>query len=172
MHAGSMCFIRWNTGRRCIVRLPNHWRCGLRVRGRCRGNPKDRQTPMATPTAGDVLVETLIKWKVDTVFGLPGYGINGIIEVLRARRIPAFRSAMKKPLPSMPAVMPNGSGSLASVSRRLVRLVPAAFTSSTAFTMASSMVSRCWLLRACSFTISPLVPRGVWLRTFVPHRGA
>jgi pyruvate dehydrogenase (quinone) len=41
---------------------------------------------MATPTAGDILVETLIKWNVDTVFGLPGDGINGIIEALRARQ--------------------------------------------------------------------------------------
>jgi len=41
---------------------------------------------MATPTASDVLVETLIKWKVDTVFGLPGDGINGIIEALRLRK--------------------------------------------------------------------------------------
>jgi pyruvate dehydrogenase (quinone) len=40
---------------------------------------------MAT-TAGDILVETLIKWNVDTVFGLPGDGINGIIEALRTRQ--------------------------------------------------------------------------------------
>src|SRR5262250_1883683 len=36
-------------------------------------------------TAGDVLVETLISWGVDTVFGIPGDGINGIIESLRTR---------------------------------------------------------------------------------------
>jgi len=41
---------------------------------------------MAEPTAADVLVETLISWKVDTVFGLPGDGINGIIEALRKRQ--------------------------------------------------------------------------------------
>lgn len=34
-------------------------------------------------TAADVLIETLIEWDVDTVFGLPGDGINGIIEALR-----------------------------------------------------------------------------------------
>ncbi|MCC6777160.1 MAG: hypothetical protein IT537_11100 [Hyphomicrobiales bacterium] len=33
---------------------------------------------MANLTASDVLVETLIKWDVDTIFGLPGDGINGI----------------------------------------------------------------------------------------------
>jgi pyruvate dehydrogenase (quinone)/pyruvate oxidase len=34
----------------------------------------------------DVLVETLIEWGVDVVFGLPGDGINGIMEALRARQ--------------------------------------------------------------------------------------
>ena len=41
---------------------------------------------MADPTAADVLVETLISWNVDTVFGIPGDGINGIIESLRTRQ--------------------------------------------------------------------------------------
>ena len=41
---------------------------------------------MADPTAGDVLVETLIRWSVDTVFGLPGDGVNGIIESLRKKK--------------------------------------------------------------------------------------
>ncbi|HVZ59752.1 MAG TPA: thiamine pyrophosphate-binding protein, partial [Terriglobales bacterium] len=34
-------------------------------------------------TAADVLVETLIDWGVDTIFGLPGDGINGVFESLR-----------------------------------------------------------------------------------------
>jgi pyruvate dehydrogenase (quinone) len=33
--------------------------------------------------ASDVLVERLIAWKVDTIFGLPGDGINGVMEALR-----------------------------------------------------------------------------------------
>ncbi len=37
-------------------------------------------------TASDVIVETLIDWGVDTVFGLPGDGINGIMEALRTRK--------------------------------------------------------------------------------------
>jgi pyruvate dehydrogenase (quinone)/pyruvate oxidase len=41
---------------------------------------------MAKPTASDVLVETLIDWGVDTVFGIPGDGINGIIEALRTHK--------------------------------------------------------------------------------------
>src|SRR6201981_3646923 len=34
-------------------------------------------------TAADVLVETLLDWGVEIVFGLPGDGINGIMESLR-----------------------------------------------------------------------------------------
>jgi len=37
-------------------------------------------------TAADVLVESLVQWKVDTIFGLPGDGINGIMEALRKRQ--------------------------------------------------------------------------------------
>src|SRR4051812_32710408 len=36
--------------------------------------------------AADVLVESLIEWGVDIVFGLPGDGINGIVEALRTRQ--------------------------------------------------------------------------------------
>jgi pyruvate dehydrogenase (quinone)/pyruvate oxidase len=34
-------------------------------------------------TASDVLVERLLEWGVDTIFGLPGDGINGFMEALR-----------------------------------------------------------------------------------------
>src|SRR5204862_4519004 len=37
-------------------------------------------------TAADVLIENVIDWGVDTVFGLPGDGINGIMEALRTRK--------------------------------------------------------------------------------------
>ncbi len=36
-------------------------------------------------SAADMLIERLIEWGVDTVFGLPGDGINGIMEALRVR---------------------------------------------------------------------------------------
>ena len=36
--------------------------------------------------ASDVLVERLIAWGVDTIFGLPGDGINGVIEALRKEK--------------------------------------------------------------------------------------
>jgi pyruvate dehydrogenase (quinone)/pyruvate oxidase len=37
-------------------------------------------------TGGDMLVETLIDWGVDTIFGIPGDGINGVFEALRRRQ--------------------------------------------------------------------------------------
>src|SRR5438477_6519456 len=37
-------------------------------------------------TAADVLVETLMDWGVEVIFGLPGDGINGIMESLRTRQ--------------------------------------------------------------------------------------
>lgn len=40
---------------------------------------------MAT-TAADVLIDTLLDWGVDVIFGLPGDGINGIMESLRTRQ--------------------------------------------------------------------------------------
>src|SRR6188474_2933163 len=36
-------------------------------------------------TAADVLVDAIHDWGVDVVFGLPGDGINGIVEALRKR---------------------------------------------------------------------------------------
>src|SRR3989442_2034108 len=37
-------------------------------------------------TAADVLIEGLIDWGVEVVFGLPGDGINGIMESLRTHQ--------------------------------------------------------------------------------------
>lgn len=37
-------------------------------------------------TVADVMIEVLIEWGVDTIFGLPGDGINGIMEALRTRQ--------------------------------------------------------------------------------------
>jgi pyruvate dehydrogenase (quinone)/pyruvate oxidase len=39
-----------------------------------------------TETAADVLVDTIADWGVEVVFGLPGDGINGIMEALRKRQ--------------------------------------------------------------------------------------
>jgi len=36
--------------------------------------------------ASDVLVERLMEWGVDTIFGLPGDGIHGVFEALRKNK--------------------------------------------------------------------------------------
>ncbi|HEU0167531.1 MAG TPA: thiamine pyrophosphate-dependent enzyme [Chloroflexota bacterium] len=41
---------------------------------------------MAKKTTGDLLVERLEAWGVDTIFGLPGDGINGVMEALRKKK--------------------------------------------------------------------------------------
>ena len=40
---------------------------------------------MASATVADLLVDRLIAWGVDTIFGLPGDGIDGLFESLRTR---------------------------------------------------------------------------------------
>ena len=37
-------------------------------------------------TASDLLMDILIDWGVEVVFGLPGDGINGLMEALRKRK--------------------------------------------------------------------------------------
>lgn len=37
-------------------------------------------------SAADILIENIIDWGVDTVFGMPGDGINGLMEALRTRQ--------------------------------------------------------------------------------------
>ncbi len=56
-------------------------------------------------TAADILIETLLAWDVDTVFGLPGDGINGVIEALRTRqdKIKFIQCGTKSRQPSWPA---------------------------------------------------------------------
>ncbi len=37
-------------------------------------------------TVADMIVDRLIAWDIDTVFGLPGDGINGLFEAMRTRQ--------------------------------------------------------------------------------------
>src|SRR5437764_4991225 len=46
---------------------------------------REKETTMAKTTA-DLLVERLLDWGVDTIFGLPGDGINSIFESLRTHQ--------------------------------------------------------------------------------------
>lgn len=59
--------------------------------------------------AADSLIETLIEWKVDITFGLPGGGINGIVEALRTRqdRIRSSRCSTRSRPPSSCFVTPT-----------------------------------------------------------------
>lgn len=41
---------------------------------------------MASKTTSDVLLDTLIDWGVEVIFGLPGDGVNGVIEAIRVRQ--------------------------------------------------------------------------------------
>jgi pyruvate dehydrogenase (quinone) len=44
------------------------------------------QHGISNMTASDVLVDSLIDWGVDTIFGLPGDGINGFVDALRTHK--------------------------------------------------------------------------------------
>src|SRR5918996_4079157 len=57
----------------------------MSVRARPLRRNKKRSKLMSN-NAADVLVESITAWGVDTVFGLPGDGINGIMEALRKRQ--------------------------------------------------------------------------------------
>ena len=56
-----------------------------RSRDEHRRERKSEGNRMAKTTA-DLLVERLIEWGVDTIFGFPGDGINGIFEALRTNQ--------------------------------------------------------------------------------------
>ena len=74
-------------------------------------------------TAADVLVESLIDWGVEVIFGLPGDGINGIMEALRTHRtrFASFTCAMKRPRHSWPAPMQSTLANSACVWPRPAR---------------------------------------------------
>src|ERR1051326_4063783 len=72
-------------------------RCGRSSSERSRGSSSvsNRRAPCTSVCSGehpiaqttaDLLVDRLIDWGVRVVFGLPGDGINGIMEALRARQ--------------------------------------------------------------------------------------
>src|SRR3954462_2156237 len=51
-----------------------------------RGARNQQERRAMAETAADILVETIIDWGVDLLFGIPGDGINGIMEALRRRQ--------------------------------------------------------------------------------------
>src|ERR1041385_3498839 len=48
-------------------------------------SPTRKEESCMKTTASDVLIDAIHDWGVDVVFGLPGDGINGIMEALRKR---------------------------------------------------------------------------------------
>src|SRR3954469_15853638 len=48
-------------------------------------SPTVKEESRMKTTASDVLIDAIRDWGVDVVFGLPGDGINGIMEALRKR---------------------------------------------------------------------------------------
>ena len=57
----------------------------------------------------DIVAEALIDWKVEFIFGLPGDGINGFMEVLRKRqdKISLYLLDMKSLQHLWHVLMPN-----------------------------------------------------------------
>src|ERR1700745_2267553 len=51
----------------------------------CARSPTMEEDCCMKTTASDLLIDSIYDWVVDVVFGLPGDGINGIIEALRKR---------------------------------------------------------------------------------------
>src|SRR3954465_12791291 len=49
-------------------------------------SPQRSRSSPTLSNAADILIDTLIAWNVEVIFGLPGDGINGIIEALRTRQ--------------------------------------------------------------------------------------
>src|SRR5262249_6222359 len=45
-----------------------------------------RRSKHMAETAAGILIDTMLDWGVEVVFGLPGDGINGIMEALRTRQ--------------------------------------------------------------------------------------
>jgi pyruvate dehydrogenase (quinone) len=50
------------------------------------GVPQPSKEIVMAAAASEILVDTLIDWGVDVIFGIPGDGINGLIEALRRRQ--------------------------------------------------------------------------------------
>lgn len=103
-------------------------------------------------TAADVLIETLIDWGVDIVFGLPGDGINGLMESLRTHQeqIRFIQVRHEESAAFMAAPMPNLQDDWASVWRPQA---PEEFTFSMASTTPKWTARRCWQSPVCSSMI-------------------
>ena len=95
-------------------------------------------------TTADVLVEQLIDWGVDVVFGLPGDGINGFMEALRKHqdRIRFVQVRHEEAAAFMACGYAKFTGQAGRLPRHQRARAPS--TCSTASTTPSWTAPRCW----------------------------
>jgi thiamine pyrophosphate-dependent acetolactate synthase large subunit-like protein len=92
-------------------------------------------------TVGDMLVERLIDWGVDIIFGLPGDGVNGIFEALRTHQ-KQIRFVQVRHEESAAFAACGYAKYTGRLGVCIATSGPAAFTSSTASTTQNATVSR------------------------------
>jgi thiamine pyrophosphate-dependent acetolactate synthase large subunit-like protein len=99
----------------------------------------------------DLLVDRLMDWGVEVIFGLPGDGINGIMEALRTRqdKIRFVQVRHEETAAFMACGYAKFTGRL-GVSWLLQ--VQAGYIFSTDFMTPSSTISQCSRLPACNST--------------------
>lgn len=103
-------------------------------------------------TASDQLVDILHDWGVDVIFGLPGDGINGIMEALRKKqdKIRFIHVRHEEAAAFMACGYAKVTGKLGVC---LATSGPGASTCSTVSMTPRWMVSLFWRSPACLFTI-------------------
>ena len=103
-------------------------------------------------TAADILIDRLIGWGVHEIFGLPGDGINGIMEALRKRQdeIRFIHVRHEESAAFMACAYAKYTGRWGFA---LQHRVPAEFIFSMDSTMRSSTASPCSPSPAMRFTI-------------------
>ena len=104
-------------------------------------------------SAADAMMDLLQEWGVDVIFGLPGDGINGLMEALRKRadEIRFIQVRHEESASFAAAAYAKWTGRLGVCLRPPVL---AACTSSTACMTPSSRASPCWPSPATTTTTS------------------
>jgi TPP-dependent trihydroxycyclohexane-1,2-dione (THcHDO) dehydratase len=96
-------------------------------------------------TVAEMLIERLIDWGVDTIFGFPGDGINGIFEALRTNQEKLkFIQVRHEEAAAFAAVGYANTPGVSACAWRL--LVQAVFICSTVCMTPSATASLCWRL--------------------------
>src|SRR5947208_2849444 len=104
-------------------------------------------------TASDVLIDAIHDWGVDVVFGLPGDGINGIMEALR-KRADKIRFIQVRHEEAAALWLVLTQNTQAGLVFALQPRVLEGCIYSTGFTMRNSMGSLSWRLPDCSNSVA------------------